>query len=418
VRYPEAIYKSYQFRLKPTEEQKVLLEKHFGCSRFVYNHFLKEKQEHYARTKECLNYYTCCGNLVKLKRNEFEWLKEVNAQSLIDSLRHLESAYSNFFHKRSKFPKYKSKKNRNSFSIPQYVKVVKNKVFFPKFSEGIKFIKHGKIDRKKICYATLSKIPSGKYFVSITCEIIQPTLPKTNKSVGIDLGLKDFAITSEGKTYSNPRYFKKYQKKLKIAQQHFQRKEKHTEVRQDEVKYTKSSNRREKQRIKVAKIHEKIVNSRKDMQHKVSTDLIRNYDTICLESLGVKNMMQNHKLARSIADASWSSFIEKLKYKAKLYGREIIQIDKFFPSSKMCSKCGWINQALTLDVREWTCPQCNSVYNRDVNAAINILAQGINIQSLGTNDNRHGAKISLLKAKADKGTSTEVSKKKRICAEA
>jgi putative transposase len=384
----------------------------------VYNHFLKEKQEHYTKTKKALNFYTCCGNLVKLKRNEFEWLKEVNSQTLQVSLKNLESAYSNFFHKRSKFPKYKSKKNKNSFSIPQHVKIVENKVFFPKFSEGIKFIKHRKIDKKKICYATISKTPTNKYFVSFTCEIVQPILPKTGKSIGIDLGLKDFAITSEGKTYANPRYFKKYQKQLKVAQQHFQRKEKHTEINQNGIKITKSSNRREKQRIKVAKIYEKIANSRNDMQHKVSTDLIRNYDTICLESLSVKNMMQNHKLARSIANASWSSFVSMLQYKAKLYGKEIIQINKYFPSSKMCSKCGWINQNLTLNVREWICPQCNSVHNRDINAAQNILKQGINIQSLGTNDNRHGAKISPLKVKANKGASTEVSKKKRIYAEA
>jgi putative transposase len=418
VKNSEIQYKAYEFRLKPTEEQKVLLEKHFGCVRFVYNYFLKEKQEHYTKTKKTLNYYICAGNLVKLKRQEFSWLKEVNSQSLQVSLKHLESAYGNFFHKRSKFPKYKSKKSKNSFTIPQHIKIIDSKIYFFKFSEGIRFIKHRKINRKKICYATISKTPTNKYFISVTCEVNQQPLCKTNKSVGIDLGLKDFAITSEGKIYSNPRYFKKYQRKLKTAQQHFVRKIKIQSTNKNNEPIKINSNRREKQRLKVAKIYEKITNSRKDLQHKVSTELIRNYDTICLEDLSIKNMMLNHKLAKSIQDVGWSSFIDKLKYKAKLYGKEIIQIDKFFPSSKMCSKCGWINQNLTLEDRTWTCPSCNTEHNRDINAAKNILSQGINIKSSGSDDHRHGAEISPKLTSVNLGTSVEMFKKKQISAEA
>ncbi len=413
---PNIQYKSYRFQLKPTEEQKILLEKHFGCVRFVYNHFLKEKQEHYTKTKESLSYYVCAGNLVKLKGNEFPWLKEANAQVLQTSLKHLESAYGNFFHKRTGFPKYKTKKSKNSFTIPQFIKIKNNLFYFTKFPEGIKFIKHRKINKKKICYATISKTPTNKYFVSITCEVNQPQLPKTNKLIGVDLGLTNFAITSEGKIYSNPKFFKKYQRKLKVAQQHFSRKEKTTETREDGVKIITPSKRREKQRLKVTKIYEKITNCRKDMQHKVSSELVKNYDIICLETLSVKNMIQNHRLAKAIADASWFSFTEMLKYKAKLYGKEIIQIDRFFPSSKMCSKCGLINQALTLKDRTWKC-NCGVEHNRDINAAQNILSQGIIIKSSGTDDHRHRAKIRPEKRKL-KGTSVEVSKKKLISAKA
>jgi putative transposase len=396
----EVQHKAYKFRLLPTEEQAVLLSKHFGCVRFVYNHFLKEKQDHYLENKKTLNYNTCAGNLVRMKREGFEWLKEVNSQSLQSALMHLETAYGNFFKKRTKFPKYKSKKNNHdSFVCPASVVVNKNTVELPKFKEGIKFVKHREI-KGKICSATVSRTPSGKYYISILTEQ-EPAkpLPKTNKSIGIDLGIKDFAITSEGAKYSNPRLLYKHQKELKRAQQHLNRKQ-------------KGSKSRERARIKVARLHEKITNSRNDMQHKVSMSLIRKYDMIALEDLNVKGMVQNHNLAKAISDSSWSSFVTKLTYKAKWYGKTVIKIDRFFPSSKTCSDCGHIKESLDLSERVWTCV-CGSKHDRDINASKNILKRALVIQSSGTDDYRNGAGVRPKETKkVSRGTGNEVSKKK------
>jgi putative transposase len=398
----EVQYKAYKFRLLPTEEQSVLLSKHFGCVRFVYNHFLKEKQDHYLLNKKTLNFNNCCKSLTELKnKQDYVWLKEVNSQAIQASLHNLENAYQAFFSKRSKFPKFKSKKsNYDSFHVPQSVKLLKNnKVQIPKFKEGIIFIKHRDI-KGKICSATVSRTPTGKYYISILTEQ-EPTkhLPKTGKNIGIDLGIKDFAITSEVQRYTNPKFLYKFQKQLKIAQQHLSRK-------------VKGSKQRELARKKVARIHEKITNSRNDMQHKVSMSLIKKYDMIALEDLNVKGMVQNHKLAKAISDSSWYSFVTKIEYKAQWYGKTVIKIDRFFPSSKTCSDCGYINQSLTLDVRNWTCI-CGSKHDRDVNASKNILKRALVIQSSGTDDYRNGAKIRPKEiSKVSRGTGVEVSKKK------
>jgi len=397
----EVQYKAYKFRLSPTEEQSVLLSKHFGCVRFVYNHFLKEKQNNYLLNKKTLNYNTCAGNLVKMKREGFEWLKEVNSQALQSSLEYLETAYGNFFKKKSKFPKFKSKKsNYDSFSVPQHVSLKKNnKVQIPKFKEGIKYIKHREL-KGKICSATVSRTPTGKYYISILTEQ-EPTkhLPKTGKNIGIDLGIKDFAITSEGQRYTNPKFLYKFQRKLKHAQQHLNRK-------------VKGSKSRERARIKVAKIYEKITNSRNDMQHKVSLSLIKKYDMIALEDLNVKGMVKNHCLAKAISDSSWYSFVTKLEYKAQWYGKTVIKIDRFFPSSKTCSDCGHIKESLDLSERVWTCV-CGSKHDRDVNASKNILKRALVIQSSGTDDHRNGAGVSPKEiSKVSRGTGVEVSKKK------
>jgi putative transposase len=396
----EVHYKAYKFRLLPTEEQCVLLSKHFGCVRFVYNHFLKEKQDHYLLNKKTLNYNTCAGNLVKMKREGFEWLKEVNSQALQSSLEHLETAYGNFFKKKSKFPKFKSKKsNYDSFSVPQHVSLKNDKIQIPKFKEGIKFINHREI-KGKICSATVSRTPTGKYYISILTEQ-EPTkhLKKTGKSIGIDLGIKDFAITSEGQRYTNPKFLYKFQRKLKQAQQHLSRKQ-------------KGSKQRVQARMKVAKIHEKITNSRNDMQHKVSMSLIKKYDMIALEDLNVNGMVKNHKLAKSISDSSWSSFVTKLTYKAQWYGKTVLKIDRFFPSSKTCSDCGYIKESLDLSERSWTCV-CGSKHDRDVNASKNILKRALVIQSSGTDDYRNGAKVRPKEiSKVSRGSGNEVSKKR------
>jgi putative transposase len=392
-------FKAFKFRLEPTPDQTVLLSKHFGCARFVYNYFLKEKQDHYLLNKKTLNYNNCCNSMTSLKKQEeYSWLSEVNSQCLQAALKNLETAYGKFFKKQTKFPKFKSRKNNtNSFHCPQNVNIKNNKLFICKFREGIEFIKHREI-KGEIRSATLSRTPTGKHYVSILCELpLEKPLKKTGKSIGVDLGLKDFAITSDGKRFKNEKFLKRYLKELKDQQKHFNRKQ-------------KESKRKERQRLKLARLYEKITNSRSNMHHQISSFLVKNYDLIALESLNVKGMMANHKLAQAIADVAWSGFVSKLEYKAKWYGKEVIRIETFFPSSKTCSCCGHQKSDLKLNDREWTCSSCNTIHDRDVNAAKNILQRGITIQSSGTDDYRHGAKIRPKKKL--KGTSVEMSKKR------
>lgn len=377
----DTILKAYKFRLVPTKEQEILLSKHFGCTRFIYNRFLKEKQEHYLLNKKTLNYNNCSLSLTKLKQQEeYVWLNEINAQSLQASLKNLETAYSNFFKRKSRFPKFKKRDNHNSFQCFQGSFILPNdKIQIRKFKEGIKFIKHREI-KGELRSVTVSKNPAGKYFASLLCEVPKKVLPKTNKHIGIDLGLKDFIVTSDGQKIANARFLKKYQKKLAKAQKHFSRKQ-------------KGSNRRERQRIKVAKIYEKITNSRNDLQHQVSSRLVKKYDLIALEDLNVKGMVQNRKLSKAISDVSWSSFVTKLKYKANWYGREVVVIDRFYPSSKTCSNCLYIKESLNLNERSWICPKCNTEHDRDVNASKNILSRGLTLKSTGTVDYRHGVEV-------------------------
>src|SRR5574343_567568 len=373
------ILKSYRYRLEPTEEQKVLLNKHFGSTRFIYNHFLNEKNNQYKETKKSDNYNKQAEKLTYLKNEEGTlWLNEVNSQCLQQSLKNLETAFKNFFKKTSKYPKFKSK---NSFRVPQFIKVIDGRIFVPKFKEGIKLIEHRPFEGN-IKQCTFSKDCRNKYFVSILVETHTEPLKPSNKSVGIDLGIKDFVITSDGKKYENPRYTKKYEEKLKVAQRHLSRK-------------IKGSHQYEKQRLKVAKIHEKISNSRKDNLHKVSTELIKSYDIICLEDLNIKRMLKNHILAKHIADCGWGSFINMLQYKANWNNKTIIKIDRFFPSSKTCSICGWIKDDLELNDREWICESCGCFHDRDLNAAKNILNQGLKILSVGTTEYTDGEVVCL-----------------------
>lgn len=396
------MHKAFKFRLLPTKEQEVLLSKHFGCVRFIYNHFLSEKKKHYLENKTTLNFNQCAGHLVAKKKKEgFEWLKEVNSQVLISTLMNLETAYGNFFRKKSKFPRFKSKKNKNSFQIPQHVSLKeKDVVQIPKFKEGLKFIRHRGL-KGIIKSATISKSTTGKYYISILCVVEKTNAhKKTGKSIGIDLGLKDFIITSEGQRYCNPKFIKKYEVKLARKQRILSRKE-------------KGSKGRDKARLSVAKVHEKITNSRNDMQHKVSSKLVKDYDLIAIEDLNVKGMIKNHCLAKAVSDVAWSSFVTKLKYKAQWNDKEVIVIDRFYPSSKTCSCCDHIKESLSLDERTWTCSKCNTIHDRDVNASKNILRRALAIQSAGTVDNRNGAKVRPeVVSKATKGTGDEVLKKR------
>ena len=386
------INRTYKFRLYPNKAQADLLSRHFGCARFVYNYFLNQRIEQYRLTGKSDNFYEQCKALTALKKQEeTEWLKEVNSQTLQFSIRCLEEAYTNFFQKRAKFPKFKSKHSKNSFTVPQCANISDNRLFIRKFREGIKCRVHREI-KGKIGRVTVSKTPSGKYFVSVsTEEEYETSLEKTDKSVGLDLGLKDFLITSEGEIFKNNRYTRKYEYILSRAQKHLSRKK-------------KGSRRFENQRLKVSRLHEKISNSRSDYLHKCSISLVRRYDTICIEDLNVKGMIRNHNLAKSISDVSWGSFITMLTYKADWNGKRVVKINRYFPSSQTCSVCGNVNkETKDLSIRNWECPICHTHHNRDVNAAINILNLGLNKNiSAGTVDYTDGEDVraNLLKGQS------------------
>lgn len=355
------IHKTYRYAIMPNKEQQVLLSKHFGCVRYVFNHFLNERKEQYEESKKSDNYYAQAKTLTELKKKEDTvWLKEVNSQTLQFALRCLDTAYLNFFRGKAKFPRFKSRRGKNSFTIPQFVTVENSELHIPKFKDGIKINIHRKM-KGKISHCTISKTATGKYFVSILCEVEHTPKTKTGKECGIDLGLKDFVITSDGIKFKNNRYTKTYERRLAKAQKHLSHK-------------TKGSQRYENQRLKVAQLHEKIANTRLDNLHKVSSKIISEYDVIALEDLHIKGMIKNRKLSKHIADASWGTFVRLLEYKANWNEKKILKVNRFYPSSKSCS-CGWINQNLKLSDRSWTCEKCNTNHDRDVLAANNILKE-------------------------------------------
>lgn len=363
------INKAYKFRLYPDETQKALFAQHFGACRFVYNIFLRERIDFYATNKgaqkSSLTYADTSRMMTDMKkRSDREWLKNVNAQSLQQSLRHLDIAYNNFFNKRAKFPAFKNKQDKQSFLVPQHFKIDVGQGFLsiPKFTP-IKTVFHRSTDgiMKSV---NVSMTKSGKYFATILCEIEKEVKPKqSGPEIGIDLGLKSFVVTSSGEEIPAPKYLRTSQEKLVRFQHRLSRK-------------MKGGNNRNKARIKVAKIHEKITNQRNDFLHKLSHRLVSENQAIFAEDLNVKGMLANHCLAKSISDAGWAEFIRQIKYKSEWNGVCFEQIDRFFPSSKRCFHCGWINQSLTLKNREWTCQGCGQIVDRDQNAAQNILQFG------------------------------------------
>lgn len=360
---------AYKYRLYPNKEQEIYFAKCFGCVRFIYNRMLSDKIDYYKVTKQKLN------NTPAQYKKEFSWLKEVDSLALCNAQINLQTAYNNFF-KRPEvgFPKFKSKKNHN------YSYTTNNQGGNICMSDRyIKLPKIGLVRVKKhrdftgiIKSVTISQNPSGKYYVSVLVyQEDKEKLPVCNHEIGIDLGIKEFCITSDGEMVANPKYLRKSEKKLRKLQKNLSR-------------CRKGSKNREKCRIKVAKKHEKITNQRKDFLHKLSISMIRENQTIVLEDLRVKNMMSNNKLAKSIVDVSWSEFVRQLEYKSDWYGREIIKIDTWYPSSQICSNCGHRDGKKALSMREWTCPVCGIHHERDINAAINILNEGLRIRTAGT----------------------------------
>lgn len=368
----KVIHRAYRFILQPDKAQEVLLNRHFGSVRWVYNHFLKKRIEKYRAHNASENYSKQASCLPLLKRKEeTAWLKEVNSQSLQVALQHLDTAFVNFFCGKTKFPRFKNKKMKNSFAVPQYVSVEADRLYLPKFKEGIKLKLHRKIEGV-IKHCTISKTQSGKYFVSILCEVQYNPVKPTGKTCGIDLGLKDFAVTSDGVRFQNHHHLKTYLRELKRSQQHLGRK-------------IKGSNNRNKQRLKVARIYEKVTNTRMDLLHKISKQITNAYDIIAVEDLNIKGLLRNRKLGRHIADASWGTFVSLLQYKAKWNDKRLVMVNRFYPSSKTCHECGHIHQNLKLSERQWICPN-RHILDRDLNAAKNILREGLCLLSSGTGD--------------------------------
>jgi len=356
--------KAYKYRIYPNKEQINYLQKTFGCTRFVYNQMLADRIKSYEENKEldvkAIKYPTPAQY-----KKEFEWLKEVDSLALANAQMNLDKAYKNFFRDKSVgFPKFKSKKNNHkSYTTNNQngtVFIENNRIKIPKLKSMIKIKQHREFTGLiKSC--TISQNPSGKYYISILVDTENYQLPKIDKKVGIDLGIKEFAITSDGEMFSNPKWLNKSEKRLRKLQKDLSRKQ-------------KGSNNRRKDRLKVAKLHEKISNQRKDYLHKVSTQLINENQVIVIEDLKVSNMMKNHKLAKSIANVSWFEFRRQLEYKAKWYGREIIVAPVSYASSQLCSNCGnKSSQTKDLSCRTYICPVCGMIMDRDINASKNLL---------------------------------------------
>ncbi len=355
---------TYKFRLYPTKEQEVLLTKHFGCCRYVYNHYLNKRIKHYLENNQRLNYYDDAKDLTKLKK-QFSWLKEVNSQSLQFAIKCLEGAYGKFFEKKAKFPKFKHKHGKQSFCVPQHINVDNNKLYICKFKEGIKIIVDRKIEGE-IKHVIVNQNKAGQYFACVCVEKNLIPLPPNKFEVGLDLGIKTLVTCSNGKRFQQCSIKNTLQHRLVKLQQWLSR-------------TTKGTKLHEKIRKKIAKLWQKLKNIRNDHLHKISRKIIDENQVIVIEDLNVSGMLRNHCLARSLQNSCFSELVRQLKYKGSWYGRTILQIDRWFPSSKTCSNCCYVKDNITLNEREWICPRCYSNHDRDLNAAKNIHKQGINM---------------------------------------
>jgi putative transposase len=354
----------YRFRLYPTKEQTEFLNKQIGHCRFVYNKLLETAKENHEKEGKKWNYYEYKKLLPKLKE-EYPFLKEANSQSLQEAVKWLDRAFKNFLKGLAKFPRFKSKKKVNSVSIPQHFRIEGNRVKIPKLKTPIKFKKHREIEGK-IKSISITRRPSGKFYLNVLTDKEIKPLPETDKVIAIDVGLTHFCTLSTGKKIDNPRYLVKTEQRLKKSQRKLSRK-------------VKGSNKYRKLQERIARLHEKVVNQRSDFLHKLSKRIIGDNQAVIVEDLNIKGLLQNGNLSKHIADASWRKFISYLEYKAKFYSRRLIKVNPFYPSSKLCSVCGYKNETLTLSDRKWVCPHCGTEHDRDYNATLNLLKEGLKL---------------------------------------
>jgi putative transposase len=358
--------RAYKYRIYPNAQQRELIEKHFGCTRFVYNWALDKKIKAYKETGKSPSRFDLSKMIPPLKK-EHTWLKEVNAQSLISAIMNLDEAYKRYFKKGGGFPRYKKKKIAQSYQCPQSSKIDFDKSTLTVIKIPNIKVKYHRLFEGTVKTVTISRTASGRYYASILVDngvpLPKPITPKYENSVGVDVGLTDFAVLSTGEKIDNPKYLKKSEKRLNRLQRQLSRKK-------------KGSNNREKARRLVARQHEKVKLQRLDFLHNLSSRLIRENQSVVIEDLAVKNMVKNRRLAKAISDVGWHEFRRQLTYKAKWSGKEIVVIDRFAPSSKLCNACGYKSESMPLNIRKWECPDCGVKHDRDINAAINILNYG------------------------------------------